>query len=218
MTDGCTLTEGLAKGTFTQCCVEHDFAYWVGGTSQQKNQADAALINCIRSKGASKFTVGTWQVMLTNFGDNFWGRQWSPPRGNTPLTPEEWAQVRAKSGVFKNQIPIVQSYNKNADCPAQLENRFRSDTGLTHPQSVSCYRLINNVPNSSDRALLIYSKECAQGYFTYEYQNTSDTAIENGQLNGYGLCADKISRKNTIAGPSKTKYLMAQPPDTSGAK
>jgi hypothetical protein len=44
-------------GTFTQqtlwlsCCIDHDRAYWKGGTSDEREEADKALSSCIKNVG-----------------------------------------------------------------------------------------------------------------------------------------------------------------------
>jgi hypothetical protein len=33
------------------CCVEHDATYWMGGTKEERKQADIALAECVSHKG-----------------------------------------------------------------------------------------------------------------------------------------------------------------------
>jgi hypothetical protein len=47
-TDGCTLSP---DGNWFDCCLEHDFAYWKGGTSEERKAADKKLRECMRAKG-----------------------------------------------------------------------------------------------------------------------------------------------------------------------
>ncbi len=37
------------------CCVEHDRAYWMGGTAKQRKVADKALRACVRTKAEQAF-------------------------------------------------------------------------------------------------------------------------------------------------------------------
>lgn len=46
--DGCTL---FPEGNWHACCVTHDRAYWCGGTAAQRQDADAALRQCIAARG-----------------------------------------------------------------------------------------------------------------------------------------------------------------------
>jgi hypothetical protein len=48
-TDGCSLwPDGMFTGeTWQACCVEHDIAYWCGGTRAMRLEADRALAACV---------------------------------------------------------------------------------------------------------------------------------------------------------------------------
>ncbi len=47
-TDRCSV---WPDGDWYSCCVEHDYAYWCGGSAQQRAQADKQLKHCIKAKG-----------------------------------------------------------------------------------------------------------------------------------------------------------------------
>jgi hypothetical protein len=57
--DGCTLISWVYKHMlrhedpvpFVQCCIEHDRAYWYGGTWRQRKAADEALRDCVLAMG-----------------------------------------------------------------------------------------------------------------------------------------------------------------------
>jgi hypothetical protein len=51
-TDGCTLWfDGWWTGrTWQQCCVEHDIAYWCGGSREQRRTADDELRACVAAE------------------------------------------------------------------------------------------------------------------------------------------------------------------------
>ena len=46
--DGCSL---FPDGNWGGCCVEHDRAYWQGGTAAERKAADQALRECVKQKG-----------------------------------------------------------------------------------------------------------------------------------------------------------------------
>jgi len=46
--DGCSL---FPDGNYRECCVEHDKAYYFGGTKEERKAADRQLCSCIRAKG-----------------------------------------------------------------------------------------------------------------------------------------------------------------------
>lgn len=56
-TDFCT---GYAEGTrnepkkWAHCCVEHDLNFWVGGTAEEREQADLGLKKCVAATGENE--------------------------------------------------------------------------------------------------------------------------------------------------------------------
>ncbi|MCW5891140.1 MAG: hypothetical protein KIT14_11400 [bacterium] len=81
-TDGCSF---WPDGTWAGCCVEHDIAYWCGGTHSERMVADAALQDCVRRDThdpvlSSVMRVGVLlgggQLMPTAFR---WGYGWPYP-------------------------------------------------------------------------------------------------------------------------------------------
>lgn len=47
-TDGCTL---FFDGDWKDCCIEHDFIYWIGGVKALQDQADLEVKNCVEDRG-----------------------------------------------------------------------------------------------------------------------------------------------------------------------
>jgi hypothetical protein len=109
--DGCSLfPDGTAedKTLWRHCCVAHDYAYWQGGTHQQRALADEQLKVCVADTGKQ----GTGRLMLggvrvgglpwwpTPFR---WGFGWPYPRGYGELTEEEMEMVEALSGDYKEE-------------------------------------------------------------------------------------------------------------------
>ena len=49
VTDGCTLwPDGWWTGrSWQKCCIDHDAAYWCGGTNAKRKQADKDLCDCV---------------------------------------------------------------------------------------------------------------------------------------------------------------------------
>ena len=99
--DGCS---AFPDGTPAQhtlwlsCCTTHDFAYWQGGTWQQRLDADEALEACVSAVGEPEIAdvmlaavrVGGSPYLPTRFR---WGYGWPWPRFYSPLTSEELAQI-----------------------------------------------------------------------------------------------------------------------------
>lgn len=100
--DGCS---AFPDGTFEQnqlwlrCCTAHDYAYWQGGTYQQRVEADKALRRCVAAVGEEEIAllmlagvrVGGSPFFPTSFR---WGYGWSYPRFYGELSEEELEQVQ----------------------------------------------------------------------------------------------------------------------------
>lgn len=50
-TDGCSF---WPDSVWTNCCIEHDIAYWCGGTYNQRSVADKRLQSCVAETGHPK--------------------------------------------------------------------------------------------------------------------------------------------------------------------
>ncbi|WP_413698692.1 hypothetical protein ACLKMH_13870 [Psychromonas sp. KJ10-10] len=106
--DGCS---AFPDGTFAQkdlwlsCCTLHDYAYWQGGTYEQRLIADKALQHCVESVGEPAIAtlmlagvrVGGSPYIPTKFR---WGYGWSYPRFYQALTESEKIQIKP----FKEEI------------------------------------------------------------------------------------------------------------------
>ncbi len=96
-TDGCSMfPEGTLehKDLWLNCCLEHDIAYWKGGTYKERKAADLRLRECVAEVGEPAIAelmlkgvrVGGSPYWPTSFR---WGYGWPYPRGYTPLSREE---------------------------------------------------------------------------------------------------------------------------------
>ncbi len=96
-TDGCSV---FFDGTLSQkelwlaCCIEHDRAYWQGGTYDDRLAADKQLRECVAQVGEQAIAelmlggvrVGGTPLLPTRFR---WGYGWDYPRWYGPLIEEE---------------------------------------------------------------------------------------------------------------------------------
>jgi hypothetical protein len=62
--DGCSVAPDF---NFTQCCLEHDKAYWRGGTCAERRAADQALKRCITENGHG-FMSNVYYASVRLFG------------------------------------------------------------------------------------------------------------------------------------------------------
>ncbi len=113
ISDGCS---SFPDGTFEQnqlwlkCCRAHDFAYWKGGTYQQRIDADLALQECVAQIGKEEIAllmlagvrVGGTPFLPTAFR---WGYGWPYPRFYGPLSEEELRQIEESNNT---EVPANQ--------------------------------------------------------------------------------------------------------------
>lgn len=94
VTDGCSLSP---DGVWQRCCVEHDMAYWCGGTRAQRAAADEEFRACVaRSPGWGVRKIAPLMKLGVRIGGVPWlpfywrwgyGHPW--PRGYRPTSAEE---------------------------------------------------------------------------------------------------------------------------------
>lgn len=102
--DGCSMSpDGIIIGQtqFVGCCVEHDIAYWRGGTRLEKLAADRKLKQCVREKSnvlvAEIYYRGVRMGGLEDLPTAFhWGYGWEKRRNYRALSEEEQQLVEEK--------------------------------------------------------------------------------------------------------------------------
>jgi len=103
--DGCSAFPDGTPGQKTlwlDCCYQHDYAYWKGGTREDRAQADQALRACVAAVGEAEIAalmlagvrVGGTPYLPTHFR---WGYGWPFFRGYKPLSDDEMRQIEAIS-------------------------------------------------------------------------------------------------------------------------
>jgi hypothetical protein len=80
-TDGCSL---WIDGAWRACCVEHDAAYWCGGSYERRLQADRRMRECVAGLGHSG--MADWMFLGVRLGGGSlwpfpwrWGYGWDWP-------------------------------------------------------------------------------------------------------------------------------------------
>lgn len=111
--DGCSsFPDGTAqeRELWLSCCVAHDYAYWQGGTYEERVVADNDLQACVAAVGEPHIArlmlagvrVGGTPYLPTRFR---WGYGWTFPRGYKALTEEELIQIGAMGGDVAKELP-----------------------------------------------------------------------------------------------------------------
>ncbi|HYC53663.1 MAG TPA: hypothetical protein VEL28_01820 [Candidatus Binatia bacterium] len=98
-TDGCSFSR---DGTWKQCCVEHDIAYWCGGDRQARRQADAEFRRCVQASTDDASLACTMEGVLRIGGSAWlpfpwrWAYGWGGIRGyDSTGSGESSADVQA---------------------------------------------------------------------------------------------------------------------------
>lgn len=101
-TDGCSrFPDGTPsqEELWLKCCLDHDIAYWRGGTSDERVAADQILKQCVSAVGEPEIAllmlagvrVGGTPYLPTSFR---WGYGWPYLRGYKALSEAEQEAVR----------------------------------------------------------------------------------------------------------------------------
>lgn len=103
--DGCSMSPDgvvvLFSTAYVPCCVNHDMAYWQGGTKAEKLAADLILKECIKSKSNSFVAEIYYRGVRMGGGPNLptsyhWGYGWEKKRGYRHLSQKERALAADK--------------------------------------------------------------------------------------------------------------------------
>ena len=108
--DGCSLfPDGtiIERNLWCDCCLNHDLAYWRGGTEEERKWADETLRACVLEKTGNRalsdlmysgVRIGGASIFPTWYR---WGYGWPYGRGNRPLTGKEEESARKKLEEYK---------------------------------------------------------------------------------------------------------------------
>ncbi len=100
--DGCSLFPDASLITnedWCECCVEHDIAYWQGGTEQQREAADLKLRQCVTDKTNNQALAKLMYEGVRFGGSPYfynwyrWGYGWTYERKYQALSAVEQKQV-----------------------------------------------------------------------------------------------------------------------------
>lgn len=105
-TDGCTkFPNGIPfknEQAWLHCCVDHDFAYWKGGSAEERAAADEAVGECVTKAGyplvgwfmSKTVRVTASPALHTSWR---WGYGWALDRGVRAHSDEERQQITART-------------------------------------------------------------------------------------------------------------------------
>jgi len=100
--DGCSLFPDRAlvgPATWCSCCLQHDLAYWRGGSSEQRLQADQELRQCVLRETGNEALADSMYAGVRAGGTPHlptwyrWAYGWPQSRNYEPLTAGEQARA-----------------------------------------------------------------------------------------------------------------------------
>lgn len=112
--DGCSLfPNGTIKDRtkWCDCCLQHDIAYWRGGTEAERKKADEALQDCVIDRTKDTALAETMYLGVRAGGHPAfpawyrWAYGWDYGRGYKPLTEDEQKRVREKLDLYWRDHP-----------------------------------------------------------------------------------------------------------------
>lgn len=101
--DGCSLFpdgDRNDRKRWCACCLQHDIAYWRGGTEEERQRADEQLRACVVERTGNAVLAETMYLGVRAGGTPStptgyrWGYGWNYGRGYAPLTDKEIGQAR----------------------------------------------------------------------------------------------------------------------------
>jgi hypothetical protein len=112
--DGCSLFPDrslITEDDWCECCLDHDIAYWRGGTEEERLAADRALRDCVLEKTGNADLAALMYDGVRLGGSPYfyswyrWGYGWSYGRLYQELTPGERALADRKLKEFFESNP-----------------------------------------------------------------------------------------------------------------
>lgn len=179
--DGCSM---FPDGGFTNnmgiqnCCVKHDVWYWMGGTEQEREQADLELYNCVVDLGHKKtadlmypgIRMGGTPDVKTSWR---WGYGWTKLRPYGPLNSTELEQVEKYWNL--TQIPAqIRAFPATNDLFSILYvdscGEFAVDQLVKNKKGFSEASFVFKLKGAGYR-LQIFSESCPGGYYLAEFES-----------------------------------------------
>lgn len=122
--DGCSgFPDHLGDTSWLHCCIQHDIAYWHGGTKQERSEADLEMRHCVSENAGEALGFLMNLGVLVGGHPNLptywnWGFGWVMDRGYKSLTesevekvteliPDSYEGVIIKSPLYIPKRPIV---------------------------------------------------------------------------------------------------------------
>lgn len=181
--DGCSMAPDrgwLTHRDWVQCCVNHDKAYWLGGTAPEKKNADIVFKQCLLSVGMKEVEAEVFYRAVERGGSPDlpttwrWGYGWKTSRGYAPISEKEREQAKQYAKLLDLPIQVVIPDSKIREvlplknyCREDVLRRVAKRTGIKDPQAL----IMAAVETEFGRdAFQVFSPECKGGYFLVTFK------------------------------------------------
>lgn len=112
--DGCPLVaENISyphEDQWRLCCIEHDKAYWKGGSQEQRQKADSDLQACITERGSPEAArLVYYSIRSPQKGNSTlpWGYGWMIPRNTAIHSNEELLEIKKMEPMIPSDLNRV---------------------------------------------------------------------------------------------------------------
>jgi protein tyrosine phosphatase (PTP) superfamily phosphohydrolase (DUF442 family) len=201
--DGCSLFPNgtpSAREKWCDCCLQHDLAYWQGGTEAERLAADAALRDCVLVKTVDAQLAEAMYLGVRAGGHPAfptwyrWGYGWPYGRGYAPLTAQERTEVDRQRGTAEQ---LAADYCESAPQPAPSGQARPANWAipLASKDLKNLYRLDAHVYRSAQPDEAGFAELAALG--VTDILNLRDYHDDDGEAKGLPL---KLHRVEMEAG------------------
>ena len=192
-TDGCSLfPDGTLKNKtlWQACCIEHDKAYWQGGTYKERKTADEALGKCVASVGQLK-TAKLMQQGVRVGGSPYWPTPFRWGYG--------WSYIRGYKALTISELVAIETMAYSLE-PAFYQHDNASET-KSAPTLTQALKLVDNF---SQYQIVLVSMEKGQEYcdIVGAYTEKNDLIIKFKYRGESKLTLSGFDEKNAFAGGS----------------
>lgn len=204
-TDGCSTSPDnawIGNNSWLNCCVEHDKAYWLGGTAAEKDLADSSLKNCLLDAGMDEIRAEIYYRSVQVGGSAHlptswkWGYGWKKPRGYAPVTEADRRQAARFARLLDLPKKIVTPIYKINEalttknyCKEDLIRRIVAQAGLQSSEDLFIVRV--DARGGTD-AWQVFTPECPGGYYYGEFKPS--LAGDRCLLHSYPSMPDQLQR------------------------
>jgi hypothetical protein len=123
-TDGCSVIPDVGQ---TDCCVDHDYAYWLGGEEDLKDKADEELRSCVAENSNAALGEIFYRGVRVGGGPDTkntyrWGYGWVHQRSFRPISFEEELMISILDPVNYKDIPVSDPVQTLIPIPSENNN------------------------------------------------------------------------------------------------